>query len=347
MIPALCVADSLRKMGAGVGFVGSESGIESELVPAAGYPLHRLPLSGLSGGLAGRALAVYRLGRALAGCLRLVRRSRVGAVLGVGGYASAPAVLAARMLGVPTFLHEQNSVPGKVNRFASRLTREVLVTFPAAKEALENGVNVGMPTRPQSLQAAGEEAREQALERLGLEPPVVVIFGGSGGALHVNLAAAEAFSGETGYSVVQVAGRRDYPRLSTDNPRHRIVEYEPEMWRLLAAADVVVSRAGAGSLFDVAAAGKAAILVPYPYAAGGHQLENARYFTLRGAAELMFDEEVTPTSLRNRVERLLDDDGRRTELGRRMAALATPGASDEVARRMLKAAATGSEEQRS
>lgn len=203
---------------------------------------------------------------------------------------------------------------------------------------------VGMPTRPEALEAAGEEAKERALERtrerFGLEPPVVVIFGGSGGALRLNLAAAEAFSGETGYSVVQVSGRRDYERLSTDNPRHRILEYEPEIWHLLAAADVVVSRAGAGSLFDVAAVGKAAILIPYPYATGDHQLENARYFTTRGAAEIMLDEEVSAKSLRERVELLLQEDERREELGYRMGKLATPEASKEVARRLLRAATT-------
>lgn len=342
MIPALCVADSLRRMGAVVEFVGSESGIESDLVPAAGYGLHRLPLSGFSGALADRARAVYLLGRALIRCVGLVRRFKPDAVLGVGGYASAPAVLAASKLGIPTFLHEQNSVPGKVNRFAGRLTREVMVTFPAAKERLENAVNVGMPTRRQSLEASGEEARERALEhlaeRFGLEPPVVVIFGGSGGALSLNLAAADAFGERTDYSVIQVSGRRDYGRLSTGNSRHRIVEYEPEIWRLLAAADVVVSRAGAGSLFDIAASGKAAILVPYPYATDNHQLENARYFTMRGAAEIMLDEEVTVGSLRDRVERLLEDDERREELGRRMRELATPEASDEVARHILRAA---------
>jgi UDP-N-acetylglucosamine--N-acetylmuramyl-(pentapeptide) pyrophosphoryl-undecaprenol N-acetylglucosamine transferase len=339
-MPALCVADSLRRMGVVVEFVGSESGIESELVPAAGYELHRLPLAGLSDGLSGRARAIYLLGRAFSSCVSFVRRLQPGAVLGVGGYASAPAVLAARMLGVPTFLHEQNSVPGKVNRFAGRLAQENLVTFPAAKGFLPHAVEVGMPTRPESIEAAGEEAKKRALARLGLEPPVVVVFGGSGGALKLNLAAAEAFGKETDYSVIQVSGRRDYERLSTNNPRHRIVEYEPEIWNLLAAANVVVSRSGAGSLFDIAAAGKAAILIPYPYATGDHQLENARYFTSRGAAELMLDAEVSAERLRERVEALLADEGRREELARRMGELATPEASDGVARLLLRAAAT-------
>ncbi len=99
---------------------------------------------------------------------------------------------------------------------------------------------------------------------LGLEPPVVLIFGGSGGALRINLAAAEAFGGTTPYTVVQISGRRDFPRLSDEQPRHTILEYVDDIWRYLAAADVVVSRAGAGSLFDIAAAGKAAILIPFP-----------------------------------------------------------------------------------
>lgn len=338
MIPALCVADSLRAKGALVEFVGSESGLEADLVPKEDYTLHSLPLAGFSGGLWGRVRAVYLLFRALSRCVGLVREMKPDAVLGVGGYASAPAVLAARTLGAPTFLHEQNSAPGKVNRCASRLTREVLVTFPAAKKSLRNAVEVGMPTRRQFTESSGEEARRRALQRLGLEPPVVVVFGGSGGALKLNLAAAEAFGEEAGYSVVQISGRRDYQRLSTTNPRHRIVEYEPEMWNLIAAADVVVMRSGAGSLFDVAAVGRAAILVPFPYSAGDHQLTNARYFTENGAAELMLDSEVTAESLRERVEALLADGERREELLRNMRRLATPEASDEVAERVLEAA---------
>lgn len=338
MIPALCVADSLRAKGALVEFVGSESGLEADLVPKEGYRLHSLPLAGFSGGISGRVRAVYLLARALSRCVRLVRAMKPDAVLGVGGYASAPAVLAARLLGVPTFLHEQNSAPGKVNRFSSRLTREVLVTFPAAKKSLKNAGEVGMPTRRQFTESSGEQARRQALERLGLEPPVVVVFGGSGGALKLNLAAAEAFGEEAGYSVVQISGRRDYERLSTTNPRHRIVEYEPEMWNLISAADVVVMRSGAGSLFDVAAIGRAAILVPFPYSAGDHQLTNARYFTENGAAELMLDSEVSAGSLRERVEALLRNGERREELSRNMRRLATPEASDEVAEKVLAAA---------
>ena len=254
-------------------------------------------------------------------------------VLGVGGYASAPAVIAARTLGVPTFLHEQNSVPGRVNRLASRFTTQTLATFPDAVGRLGNAVWVGMPTRAEIFEAS----REEALRDLGLEPPVVLVFGGSGGALRINLAAAEAFGGTTAYTVVQISGRRDFSRLRTNNPRHTILEFVLDIWRYLAAADVVVSRAGAGSLFDIAAAGKAAILIPFPHATGDHQLQNARYFTDGGAAELMLDSEVGARTLRDRVEALLEDDARREELGRRMGALATPGAAGEVARRLLRA----------
>ena len=314
-----------------VEFVGSKSGIENTLVPQEGYTLHTLPLTGLAGNPITQARAALLSLRATVHCTRIIQRLRPRAVLGVGGYASAPAVLAARALGVPTFLHEQNSVPGRVNRLASRFTTQTLVTFPDATRRLANAVWVGMPTRVEAFVAS----REEALRDLGLEPPVVLIIGGSGGALRINLAAAEAFGSTSSYTVVQISGRRDFPRLSTDNPRHTIVAFVDDIWRYLAAADVIVSRAGAGSLFDIAAAGRAAILIPFPYATGDHQLENARYFTERGAAESMLDSEVDPRALRDRVEGLLDDDERREELARRMAALATPDAAGEVARRLL------------
>ena len=316
-----------------VEFVGSTSGIERTLVPRGGYTLHALPLQGFAGNPLAQARAAFLSLRALQRCTRIIQRLRPRAVLGVGGYASAPAVVAARILGVPTFLHEQNSVPGRLNQLASRFTMETLVTFPAAEESLRRSVRVGMPTRA----AIFDASREEALDLLHLEPPVVVVFGGSGGALKINLAAAEAFGGTTPYSVVQISGRRDFPRLSTDNPRHRILEYVDDIGPYLAAADVVVSRAGAGSLFDIAAAGKAAILIPFPYATGDHQLHNATYFTERGAAELMPDAEVAAASLRRRVEGLLRDDSRRERLAERIKNLATPHAAGEVADKLMRA----------
>ena len=312
-------------------FVGAASGIEADLVPKNGYRLHSLPLQGLAGGPTARVRAVLLFARAVARCRRIIAAFRPSAVLGVGGYASAPAVLAASTLGAPTFLHEQNSVPGRVNRFASRLTREVLVTFPAAAERFRAADWVGMPTRRQFF----ETSREEALRNLGLEPPVVLIFGGSGGALKINLAAEQAFGEDTPYAVVQIAGRRDFPKLSTRNKNHIILEYVDELWRYAAAAEVVITRAGAGSLFDLAAVGRASVLIPFPYATGDHQLHNARYFTERGAAELLRDSEVTAETLRRRVEELLGDNGRRTRLAGRMKELATPEASSEIARRLL------------
>ncbi len=328
------MADRLSERGATVEFVGSQTGIERDLVPQAGYPLHSLPLKGLTGGPVASTQAGALFVRALLRCRTIVREFHPGALLGVGGYASAPAVVVARTLGIPTFLHEQNSIPGRVNRLAARLTKEVLVTFPAAEEHLKDAVWVGMPTRQEFFDAS----REDALRRLNLEPPVVLIFGGSGGALKINLAAAQAFQTSTPYTVVQISGRRDFPRLSTNNERHIILEYVDDIWDYLAAAEVVVIRAGAGSLFDTAAAGRAAIVIPFPYATGDHQLHNANYFTEKGAAELLLDSEVTAEALRGRIEELLDDDGRREELAGRMGSLATPGAADEVARRLLDAA---------
>ncbi len=327
------MADSLRSRGATVEFIGSESGIESRLAPEAGYRIHRLPLTGLAGNPLARAKALTLFARAIFSCKRIIQTFEPGAVLGVGGYASAPAVIAARALGIPTFLHEQNSVPGRVNWFASRFTKEVLVTFPAAREKLRGAVWVGMPTREEFFRLD----RAEALAELDLEPPVVLIFGGSGGALRINLAAAEAFKESTDYTVVQISGRRDFSQLSTENPRHRILEYVDDIWRYVAAADVVVIRSGAGSLFDTAAAARPGILIPFPYATGDHQLHNARYFTEKDAAELMLDSEVDARNLRDRIETLLKNNERRDKLAERMKSLATPGAADEVAERLLAA----------
>ncbi|MGI8650224.1 MAG: undecaprenyldiphospho-muramoylpentapeptide beta-N-acetylglucosaminyltransferase [Rubrobacter sp.] len=334
-IPALCVAESLRDFGVEAQFIGSTCGIEATLVPQAGFRLHSLPLSGFTGNPIARLKSGALFARAAAKCRRLLSEIRPVSVLGVGGYASAPAVAAARSLGIPTFLHEQNSVPGRVNKIAGRFTRKNFITFPAASENLQNAIEVGMPTRRQFF----DVSRDEALEKLGLEPPVALIFGGSGGALKLNTAAEGAFREKTStsYTVVQVAGRRDYPQLSTDNTRHVILEYVDDIWRYIAASSVIVSRAGAGSLFDVAAVGRAAVLIPFPHATGDHQLHNARYFTERGAAELLLDSDVNAGTVRDRVEGLLGDDARRERFAGAMKSLATPGASDAVAKRLVGA----------
>ena len=176
------------------------------------------------------------------------------------------------------------------------------------------------------------------MRRFGIVPPFLLCFGGRGGCCERNLADAGVFWGPAPTTIFHFAGRGDSDRLATDNPRHRIVPYEDELWHPLAASDVGVMRAGAGSLFDTAATGRAAIVIPYPYATGGHQLHNARYFTERGAAELMRDEEVTADALRARVEALLEDEARREKLAANMRALATPEAASEVAGRLLAAA---------
>ena len=208
-----------------------------------------------------------------------------------------------------------------MNRVAARFTSEALVTFPAARARLTRAVLVGMPTREELFGAS----RQAALEAFGPGRPVVLVFGGSGGALKINLAAEEAFGDSIPVHGGPISGRRDFARLSTCNPRHRIVEYVDDIWRYLAAAEVVVSRAGAGSLFDIAAVGRAAVLIPFPHATGDHQLHNARYFTDSGAAEMVPDAQVSAKTIRGLVEALLGDDTRRDEFERRARDLATPG----------------------
>ena len=205
-------------------------------------------------------------------------RPAARAVLGVGGYASAPAVAAARTSGLPTFLHEQNSVPGRVNRLASRFTTQTLVTFPAAGPSLRRAVRVGMPTgRELSVPRGRRHCASSAWSRRSSSSSA----GAAGRSRSTSPRRRRSGARRlTRWSRSPAAGTSRGSQ--TENPRHRILEYVDDIWRYLAAADVVVSRAGAGSLFDIAAAGRAAILIPFPYATGDHQLHNARYFTEKG-----------------------------------------------------------------
>ena len=168
--------------------------------------------------------------------------------------------------GLPTFLHEQNSVPGRQIAWRAASRRETLVTFPAAEERLQ-ACRAGRDADQGG--AIFGASREAALASLGLEPPVVLVFGGSGGALRINLAAEEAFGATTPYTVVQISGRRDFARLSTKTRGTASSSMWMTSGAYLAAADVVVSRAGAGSLFDIAAAGEGGDTNPVPLRDGG------------------------------------------------------------------------------
>jgi UDP-N-acetylglucosamine--N-acetylmuramyl-(pentapeptide) pyrophosphoryl-undecaprenol N-acetylglucosamine transferase len=348
VVPALAVADALRAQGVEVSFIGGERA-EAQLVPAAGYPLHTIAVSGLSRSNPLAALrALARAARAFLRARALLAELRPDAVMGGGGYVSGPVGLAAVTRRIPLVLTEADSHLGLANRALAPFARRVCLAFalPASKGARRGAAGgdeadgryrvTGRPIPPP------QEDRAAARARFGIEEreTCVLVFGGSLGARSINLAAIEAYAGAA-FRVLHVSGRRDYPELKGRvlAPGYDLIEYLDlaAFADALAAADLVVARAG-GSLFEVAAHGSPAILVPYPHAAADHQSTNARWMAQAGAAIVISDGELGAARLARETAALLADPQRLRTMAAASARLGRPEAAREVARELLEAA---------
>jgi UDP-N-acetylglucosamine--N-acetylmuramyl-(pentapeptide) pyrophosphoryl-undecaprenol N-acetylglucosamine transferase len=336
VVPALAVAGALRDEGAEVEFIGGGRA-EAELVPAAGFPLSSISVEGLSRRSPVRAArALLRAARAVVRARALLGELRPDAVMGGGGYVAGPVGLAALSRRIPLVLTEADSRLGLTNRALAPFARRVCLAFPIARREGRRYRVTGRPIPPPQMDGRGARARLGVAEG----ERCVLIFGGSLGARSINLAALEAFAG-AGFHVVHVCGRRDYPEL-----RERLLPRGYDLREYmdlqtfadaLAAADLVVARAG-GSVFEIAAHGAPAILVPYPHASSDHQSANARWMSAAGAAVVIPDAELTGPRLAREVAELLADPSRLRAMVLAARGLARPDAAREIAAELLGAA---------
>ncbi len=333
-MPALAVADALRAEGAEVSFIGGERA-ELELVPAAGYELRRLrvePLHRRALTKAARAAAIDA--GALLSALRIVGDGDPAAALGAGGYVAGPVGLAAVLRRVPLVLMEADGHLGLTNRLLAPLARRVCLAFPITGREGPRYRITGRPVPPPATDRDGARARFG----IGPQEMCVLVFGGSQGARSINRAALEAFAGAR-FRVLHAAGERDLAELRSPGPHYDLRGYVPNFAEALLASDLVVARSG-GSIFEIAAAGRPAVLVPYPYATADHQAANARFMAAAGAAIVIGDAELTGPRLAQEVGRLLADRVRLATMGRASAQLARPEAAREIACELLAVART-------
>jgi UDP-N-acetylglucosamine--N-acetylmuramyl-(pentapeptide) pyrophosphoryl-undecaprenol N-acetylglucosamine transferase len=344
----MAVAAELRASGAEVSFLGTRERIEAELVPAAGYEIDHLRVRGIDrrNPLRAAAAGLEAIG-AVGAAARAIRRRGADAVLGGGGFVAGPAGLAAVLLRRPLVLTEADSHLGLANRLLAGRARRVCLSFPIAGREGEPYLLTGRPVPDAVLRADREAARK----RFGVsaEARCLLVMGGSQGARSINLAAIEAFAEADGrdFHVIQLAGRRDFGELrrrldAASHPdRYTLLEYEPDLGDVLAACDLVLARSG-GSIFEVAAAGRPAILVPYPHATADHQSANAAWMERAGAAEVVEDAALSAKLLADRVGELFADPVRLSAMSAASAAIALPDAAKRIADEVLAAAATRS-----
>jgi UDP-N-acetylglucosamine--N-acetylmuramyl-(pentapeptide) pyrophosphoryl-undecaprenol N-acetylglucosamine transferase len=318
-----------------VTFAGSPDRVEASLVPEAGYELDTFEIAGFPRRPSiGLLRALITAGRAPRACAAILKRRRPHVVLGGGGYVAGPVGLAAVARRIPLVLTEADSHLGLSNRMLAPFARRVCLAFPVAGRSGDKYLVTGRPVPPPATDVAAARARFA----LGEGERCVLVFGGSLGARSINEAAIAAFA-DAPYRILHAAGTRDYAALRDRVPGdgYDLREYLDGFGEALLASDLCVARAG-GSIFEIAAHGRPAILVPYPHAAGDHQAANARWMTEAGAAVVVADRDLTPERMRAEVDGLLADPARLEAMGRASAALARPDAAQRIAAELLAAA---------
>ncbi|MGE0067540.1 MAG: glycosyltransferase [Solirubrobacterales bacterium] len=340
----MAVADELRASGAEVSFLGTRERVEAELVPAAGYEIDFVKVRGIDRRNPLRAARAGLEALAAVGAARKVLRRRgADVVMGGGGFVAGPAGLAAALTGTPLVLTEADSHMGLANRLLASRARRVCLAFPIAGREGDRYELTGRPVPAGVVNADREAARR----RFGIAPEArcLMVFGGSQGARSINLAAVEAFAERPGrdFDVIHLSGHRDHDELATRlaaapyNERYLLSAYEPNFGEVLAAADLVLGRSG-GSIFELTAAGRPAILVPYPHATADHQAANAEWMRKQGAATVIADAELSAERLAVEVESLFGEQARLREMAAAAGRIAKPDAARRIADQVLEVA---------
>jgi UDP-N-acetylglucosamine--N-acetylmuramyl-(pentapeptide) pyrophosphoryl-undecaprenol N-acetylglucosamine transferase len=344
--PAITIAEQIKQLepAAEFLFVGAKGRIEERVVPGHGYAFRSIWISGFARGLKAKNLLFpVKIIAAMIQSFALIRKFKPQVAVGTGGFVTGPVLYAATLLHIPTLIQEPDSYPGFTTRRLSRRATEVHVGFGEAARFLSSAKNVkvsGNPTRD----TLGTVKREDGARffKLDSQKKTLLVFGGSLGASSINTAVlglAEDLC-RSGFQLIWQTGERDYEKVRSATRSMsavRVEKFIEKMEYAYAAADLVVCRAGALTLAELTRAGKAAILVPYPYATAGHQLLNARALVEAGAAILVLDHELA-SKLRAGVFEVLGDDRRRGEMARKSQSLGKPGAAKTIAEAVLRIA---------
>jgi UDP-N-acetylglucosamine--N-acetylmuramyl-(pentapeptide) pyrophosphoryl-undecaprenol N-acetylglucosamine transferase len=333
LYPGIAVAQALQKRypKVEVQFVGTGRSLEAHILKEAGYHLNPLPVSGLKGvkGI-DRIKGIVRIPRSLWAACRIIRQFRPTIVLGVGGYSSGPPVLVASLGGIPTLLHESNAHPGITNRLLSRFSRKVATAFPECETFFPGkAVLTGTPVRPE-FQARSPQRPER--------PFVLLVFGGSQGARAINRAVLEALELLRPYlsqlRFIHQTGERDFAGVDRAyrevGAQARVQAFFADMPRQFQEAHLVLCRAGAATLAELAVAGKASLLVPFPGATDNHQLRNAESLAAAGAAEVIRQEELNGSLLASRVEHYFHHPEQLERMEARSVRLARPDSAQKI-----------------
>jgi UDP-N-acetylglucosamine--N-acetylmuramyl-(pentapeptide) pyrophosphoryl-undecaprenol N-acetylglucosamine transferase len=332
------VADALTERGVLVTFAGSPDRVEARLVPEAGYELDTFRIDGFPRRPSiALARSLLLAGSAPLACRRILRRRRPDVVLGGGGFVAGPVVFAASTLGIPSALTEADAHLGLANRLAAPFARRLFLAYPIETRYQGKARVVGRPIPAGSRPLPQNEARE--ILELPHDGLLLSVFGALAGAKSLNEFVAETW-GESGPPILHVTGRRDFESVRRHVKRddYRVIAETERFGAVISAADLVLGRSGS-TVWEVAAAGRPAILVPYPFATGDHQARNAEHFVRAGGAIMV--RELNLDDVPELVRSLLDDPERRKKMSEAMLRAARPDAAAEIADELIAMARNG------
>lgn len=346
--PALAVAGEIRKRypEANILFVGTAEKMEARLVPAAGFDFKTIQISGFNrvlnlNGIKQNIKTLSHLLKSSSQAKKIIKDFNADAVIGFGGYVSGPVVRAAAKLGVPTAVHEQNAFPGMTNKTLAKMVDAVMLTEESVAQYMQPKnppVVTGLPVRGELL----ETDRDVARAELGLDDkPFVLSMGGSLGAKAINDSMLEVIANRTQKNdcvFMHATGKdcKDFPERLAEkgvnlNSKNIIIrDYIDDMHRCLAAADLVICRAGASSLCEFQVMGKPSILIPYPFATENHQYHNAKALADKGAAILIEEKDLTPAVLMQHIDTLLESPGKLTQMAKAAKQMAVTDATARI-----------------
>jgi len=353
LFPGIAVARELEGRGEDVRilFVGGRNRMDSEILSDYGYQLSFIDVEGLKGrGWKSGSTVLIKLPKSIFQSLSILRWFAPHFVLGMGGYSAGPMCLAARLMGIPTAIHEQNSYPGLTNRWLSRVVDRAFISFPETSGYLK-GRSVSRTGNPVRKELFSRERENRKAD----EAFTVLVLGGSQGAKAVNIAfvgALEYLAGKGRYPrVVHQTGKTDFRRVSEDYSRRgldaEVVPFIRDIAGAYRRADLVVSRAGATTLFELAATGSPSILVPYPHAANRHQETNARSLVNLGGAEMVLESELTEAKLAGLLGKYMDNSAALARMGENARELGRPDAAGLMVDQLLEMSGSGGDPDRS
>ncbi len=342
LFPGVAVAKEIyrRLNGAEVLFVTGKRKMESEVLQKEGFRQTSIAVEGMKGrGLLKGALVALKLPWSLLESLWIIRGFAPHVVLGVGGYSAGPVCLAARVMGVPSAIHEQNSFPGVTNRLLCRVVNRVFISFEESRKHFSGG-SIHLTGNPIRAEFVASETRTGRNSK----PFTVAVVGGSQGARSINEAFVEALAllkkRNRACRVIHQTGEVDYQRTLTlykeKGLEAEVTPFIQDMAGVYREADLVVSRAGAGAVFEMAAMGKPSLLIPYPFAANRHQETNARFLVEAGAAEMILQDNLNGDVLADRLETFMDDKAALERMGQAAKRVSKPDATQRIADLLLE-----------